>query len=222
MMNSKTEQQNRKQPRWVAALGLAAAGALALSACTTEAETSADHSDDRPTQEQVEPTTEADREPLDDDNEGTEQDPGQDGQGEGGDATAVEERFETVIQTAEEAVEGHAIDYDMDDDGYEVDVIDSNNTKHELDISSDGTTVENQEEDGPLEDDDLTKWESATVPMVDAVANARNQGPDGAVVDEVELDEDDGSVYWEVTLTQNGNDTELRVDATTGDAVVQN
>ncbi len=127
-----------------------------------------------------------------------------------------------AIATAEAEAGGTAYEIDdQDDDGtWEVDVaVDDRSV--EVTVSADGSTVAETEDDD-LDEDDRAALDAATITLVDAITTAVTE-VDG-VLDDAELEEEDGSFFWEVSVdrTSNGagdDDVEVRVDVTTGDVV---
>ncbi|SOC52531.1 PepSY domain-containing protein [Ornithinimicrobium cerasi] len=183
------------------------------SAETTSAETTSDDADD--TSDDADDTSD-DAEDTSDDADDT----GDTTTGAGGEdltATAL-----AAIATAEAEAGGTAYEIDdQDDDGtWEVDVaVDDRSV--EVTVSADGATVEATEDDD-LDEDDRAALDAATITLVDAITTAVTE-VDG-VLDDAELEEEDGSFFWEVSVdrTSNGagdDDVEVRVDVTTGDVV---
>lgn len=208
--------KNTEKPsRYLGALSLAAAAALALSACSS-GNTPADDAS-TPAEQNTVTSTPAE-------NTGsptTEQSPTNGG---GDDQSVGEEKFEDVIKTAEAAVSGgKVIDYEYDPkDGaktYEVDVVDGNNTKHELDIDADATTITEQEQDDALDGDDLKEFQGAKIGIVEAVKAAREKAGADAVVDEVELEWENNKSVWEVKFKPDDSGTKVKVDAETGEVI---
>lgn len=108
---------------------------------------------------------------------------------------------------------GFIVDIDRDDDNnsqYEVDVV-VDNEVHELEVTADGAiSVDDRDSD----DDDVAEADQATVTATDALNQAFEQHPD-ATFDQISLDEDDGSLEWEIDLDDaNGSEIELKVPAT--------
>lgn len=83
----------------------------------------------------------------------------------------------------------------------------------EVTVSPDGTTVESTEEDD-LDAEDRDALDAASITVVEAIEIA--VGEVGGVLDDVELDEEDGTYAWEVTLdgTDSGDDVEVLVSVT--------
>ncbi|WP_131103925.1 PepSY domain-containing protein [Ornithinimicrobium sufpigmenti] len=127
-----------------------------------------------------------------------------------GDATA---QALQAIQTAEEEAGGtaYAID-DQDDDGsWEVDVVVGDRSV-EVTVGADGSVVGTEDDD--LDDDDRAGVDAATITLSEAIEQA--VGEVGGHLDEAELDEDDGSHFWDVSLdgTDRGDDIEVTVSVT--------
>lgn len=129
----------------------------------------------------------------------------------GDDLTAV---ALTAVATAEAETGGTAYEIDdQDDDGtWEVDVrVDDRSV--EVTVAADGTAVEGTEDDD-LDDDDRAALDAATITLAEAVELAVAEV--GGVLDDAELEEEDGSFFWEVTLdgTGSGDDVEVEVSVT--------
>ena len=129
----------------------------------------------------------------------------------GDDLTAV---ALTAVATAEAETDGTAYEIDdQDDDGtWEVDVrVDDRSV--EVTVAADGTAVESTEDDD-LDDDDRAALDAATITLAEAVELAVAEV--GGVLDDAELEEEDGSFFWEVTLdgTESGDDVEVKVSVT--------
>lgn len=123
-----------------------------------------------------------------------------------------------AVATAEAETGGtaYAVDDQDDDGGWEVDVATADRSV-EVTVSPDGLTVVGTEDDD-LDDDDRAMVEAADITLQEAVEAAVAEA--GGVLDDAELDEEDGSPVWEVTLdrTDGGDDdVDVRVDAVTGD-----
>lgn len=128
-------------------------------------------------------------------------------QGSGNDAV-----FDVIDAVEAEYDGGFIVDIDRDDNGssYDVDVVVGNEVI-ELDVTPDGNISVDERES---EDDKVAKAERATVTVTDALNEAFNQHAD-ATLDQIDLDEDDGSLRWEVELDgTDGSDIELDIPAT--------
>lgn len=209
---------NAKSSRFVGALSLAAAAALALSACATDNNATESPSPTNDTASVAASPTETTTDDQSPTTEDTQTATADDNQATGDD------KFEDVIKVAEGEVSGSkAIDYEFDEgdgpDAYEIDVVDGNNVKHEIDIDVDGSTVTKNEQDDTLDGDDLKEFEGATVSIVDAVKAARSEAGASAVVDEVELEWEDNKSVWEVKFKDGTTETKVKVDAGSGDVI---
>lgn len=78
---------------------------------------------------------------------------------------------------------------------YDVDVV-LDGRVIELEVNSDGSLREEEREG---DRDDVREAESATLTAEEAIRQALDQYPDG-VLDEAQLEEDDGSLHWEISL----------------------
>src|SRR5699024_4965178 len=83
-------------------------------------------------------------------------------------------------------------------------------TGEELDVTPDGDV--SLDETG-TDDDDIRDAEQANVTVAEALDQAFDEHPD-ADFDEIELDEDDDNLHWEVELLDNnGAEIELEISA---------
>lgn len=126
----------------------------------------------------------------------------------GEDLTAIALR---AIDTAEEEAGGTAYEIDdQDRDGtWEVDVaVDGRSV--EVTVSEDGSSVVRTEDDD-LDDDDRAGLAAATITLQDAIRLAVDEV--GGVLDDAELEEDDGTHSWQVEVdgTDRGDDVEVNV-----------
>lgn len=128
------------------------------------------------------------------------------------DASASDDAVFAIIDAVEaEYSNGFIVDVDTDDDesDYDVEIV-VGNELHELDVTADGTiTVDETDTD----DDKIAKAGEATVTVTDALKQAFEQHPN-ATFDQIDLDEDNGSLQWEIELDDtDGSDIELKVPA---------
>ncbi len=120
-----------------------------------------------------------------------------------------------AIGTAEEETGGTAYEIDdQDDDGsWEVDVA-LDGRSIEVTVSADGTSVLGTEDDDDLDDDDRAGLDAASITLQEAIQVAVDEV--GGVLDDAELEEEDGQHYWEVSVdTAEGDDhvdVEVSVD----------
>ena len=116
-----------------------------------------------------------------------------------------------AIASAETETAGTSYEIDdQDDDGtWEVDVrVDDRSV--EVTVSADGTTVVSTEEDD-LDSDDRDALDAASITLVEAIKIAVQEV--GGVLDDAELEEEDGTYGWEISLdgTDSGDDIEVLV-----------
>lgn len=120
--------------------------------------------------------------------------------------------FDIIGFVEAEYADGFIVDIDREDSGssFDVDVVVGNEVI-ELDVTTDGNiTVDEQEGD----DSKIEKADRATVTVTEALNQAFEEHAD-ATFDTVDLDDDDGSLRWEVELDgADGSDIELDVPAT--------
>ncbi|HIW45506.1 MAG TPA: PepSY domain-containing protein [Candidatus Yaniella excrementigallinarum] len=173
--------------------------ALALfTACSTQEPAQDDPTADQDTQESPAPTGEGPSDNTPDD--GTDE------------AAADNDEVYKVIDAVEaEYADGIIISIELENQGslYDVDVV-SDDTVDELDVTPDGDVSLDETES---DDDDIRDAEQANVTVAEALDQAFDEHPD-ADFDEIELDEDDDNLHWEVELLDNnGAEIELEISA---------
>ena len=109
-----------------------------------------------------------------------------------------------------------AVDADDDDTTWEVDVVVGEEVK-ELDVTADGDITETDRE-SDLED--VQKAKDAEVTAQQALDTAR-EGRDGVTLDKMDLDDDNGTLQWEVEFDrEDGSDgPEVEIDARSGEVL---
>ncbi|WP_394285335.1 PepSY domain-containing protein [Corynebacterium sp.] len=198
-----------KKSRILAAAGIATSAALFLSACndsedTTTVETTTATDAAEATQEDTaEETTTEETEGDDTVTETTVAD-----DAAGGDDPV----FDAIGAVTADYPDGIIISIDREDntDAYEVDVVQGDEVL-ELKVEEDGNVVEDdREHDG----EDISYAQDTTVSIEDAIQEALEQHQDG-FLDEAELDEDNGTLNWDISLDDaDRNDlTDVRIAA---------
>lgn len=193
--------------------GLAGVAALALfTACTAEEPTQDDQPADQQT-EQQEASAPADDQDTTTSTETDDQTQSTDDAATDENTTSGNDEVYSIIEAVEsEYNDGFIVDIDRDDNGstFEVDVV-AENQVYQLDVAADGTiNVDETDSD----DEDIRESEEATVTVTEALDEAFNQHSD-ATFDQIQLDEEDGSLQWEIDLDDaNGSEIELQVPAT--------
>lgn len=193
--------------------GLAGVAALALfTACTAEEPTQDDQPADQQT-EQQEASAPADDQDTTTSTETDDQTQSTDDAATDENTTSGNDEVYSIIEAVEsEYNDGFIVDIDRDDTGstFEVDVV-AENQVYQLDVAADGTiNVDETDSD----DEDIRESEEATVTVTEALDEAFNQHSD-ATFDQIQLDEEDGSLQWEIDLDDaNGSEIELQVPAT--------
>ena len=128
-----------------------------------------------------------------------------------------------AAETALGAVDGTVFSISSDTGSWEVQVVTADGAENELQISSDGSTVER----GPVVDqddaNDLAEREQlladAELDVAAAIDAARGSVPDGAVTG-VDLDLDAGTATWDVQFDEETADEQtVTVDAVTGEVL---
>lgn len=121
----------------------------------------------------------------------------------------------SVLQAVESAYPGGiVVEVEQEDDGasYEVEIV-YENQLHELAVTVDGK-IDVDEVDA--EDENIQRASQITVAVTDALRQALAQHQ-GVVIESIELEEKDGSLYWEVELKDSqDNEIELDIAATGG------
>ena len=109
-----------------------------------------------------------------------------------------------------------AVDANDDDTTWEVDVVVGEEVK-ELDVTADGAITETDRESDP---EDVQKAKEAEVTAQQALDTAR-EGRDGVTLDEMDLEDDNGTLQWEVRFDrEDGSDgPEVEIDATSGEVL---
>lgn len=186
--------------------GLASVAALALfTACAAEEPAQDEQPADQQT-EQQETTAPADEETTDADDAADEQTE------DAGEASGDDDVYAVIEAVEAEYGNGFIIDIDLEDNGsvYEVEVV-ADNQVYELDVTAAGDiTVDDSDDD----DDDIREAEQATVTVSEALDEAFSQYAD-ASFDQIQLDEDDGSLHWDIDFDDaNGGEIELEIPAT--------
>lgn len=124
-----------------------------------------------------------------------------------------------AVQTAEDENGGtaHSLDYD-ENDLWEVTVL-ADGTEWEYDISTDGSTIERTDEDSEDDSDDQRELDEAEVSLIEALETALEDTP--GTIDDIDLDEDDGTLRWDVTIHIDGSNDqqEIEVDAVSGEVL---
>lgn len=108
------------------------------------------------------------------------------------------------------------IDREDDRDEFEVDVV-VGDQLIQVDVLEDGTLREDDRDD---DEEDIAEAQEAQVTAEAAITTAL-EGRDGQILDEAQLEEEDGTLYWQIDLDQveGGDGDELYVDAMTGELV---
>jgi len=184
--------------------GLAGLSALALlTACSADGP-----ADDVPADQEVEQQTVQPEEsaPVTSDDTTTE-DAGADTDVE---ATGTDPVFDIIDAVEAEYSGGFIVQIDFDDNStYDVDVV-VGDELYELDVTASGDISVDERDD---DDDKIEKANRATVTVTDALNQAFDQHPD-ARFDQIDLDDDDNSVEWEIDLDgADGSDIEMTIPA---------
>lgn len=169
------------------ATGALLGGALFLSACGTGGDEVAPETVTQTVDATTEATTAEEAAPAT---------PAESGQGS--EQAEAEDPVFAALDAALAAYAGAVVvDVDREDDRdtYDVDVVVDGQVV-ELEVDGSGSVREDEREG---DDDDVRKAGAATVTAADAIRQALDRHPEG-VLDEIELDEDDGTLRWEVEL----------------------
>ena len=121
-----------------------------------------------------------------------------------------------ILESVETAYPGaFIVEIEREDDGasYEVELVHEQQL-HELNVTVEG---EISVEEVDPEDDDIARVTQVTVSIMDALRQALGEHQNAAL-ESIELEEDDGRVYWEVELKgDQGNEIELEIAAIGGE-----
>lgn len=124
-----------------------------------------------------------------------------------------------AIDTALDTVQGDVLSLDREDDNSRWEVLvrtaDGNGTEVWVDAAS-GDVLDQRSEDVPSEARDGAPEFTAK----QAVEAAETAVADGAVSD-LDIDRERGTTIWEVTVEAGGNETDLKIDATSGEVLSQ-
>ncbi|MGM7669297.1 PepSY domain-containing protein [Microbacterium sp. A93] len=138
-----------------------------------------------------------------------------------GTATGEDPVFAAIDALLAEHADAVIVQIDLDDDDsvYEIEAVIGDRVV-DFDVRADGSV---REDDDDRDDDDIRRAQEATVTAEDA-ARAALEGRDGQSIDDMELDEDNGTLRWEIDLDRQGGDDgdELYVDAATGEVTQDN
>ncbi|WP_106848418.1 PepSY domain-containing protein [Blastococcus sp. Marseille-P5729] len=131
-------------------------------------------------------------------------------------AAGGEAALAAIATAAASQTDGKVYDVELDDDDdqrWEIKVA-SSGQGHKVYVSLDGATVISQEPDDD-DNDDIQAIEKAAVDAATALQTALDAK--GGSLDEMEIDEDDGTLKWDIELDIDGQDVEADVDATSGE-----
>lgn len=183
---------------------------------TTEDAPTAEAPTEETTTEDAAPTTEATTEDVTPTGEATPEDTPAPADPAGGEVDDVTAAALTAIQTAESETGGiaYAIDDEDDDSRWEVEVS-LDGLEVEVTLSADGTTVESTADDDDLDADERQALQDMQVTLIEGIELAYAEF--GGVLDDAELDEEDGRWTWEIDL--GGANDDIHVDIMTGEIV---
>ncbi|MCR8674880.1 PepSY domain-containing protein [Micrococcus sp. HG099] len=207
--------------RKTALTGTGLLAALALAACGTADDDTAANPQESAVQQS--PTQAATTAPAGDDNDDRDDASGSASTSPAAASGSVERQGDDPAYAAIDEIlglhgDGVIVEMDLDDDDakWEVDVVVGDDVK-EYDVTTDGQVSEGVR---PQIDDDVRRAGEAQVTAETAISTAL-QGRTDQTVDEVDLDEEDGTLAWKVELDrENGEDgAEVKIDAKTGDVI---
>lgn len=118
----------------------------------------------------------------------------------------------TAINTAEASAGGRAFELEREDGTWQIHVA-VGDREVEVRVASGGTTVQSSNDDDGIDADERTALDAAVTTLADAVRIATAQNPGGERLDEVQLDEEDGTWTWQVELADGST---LRISAADG------
>ena len=127
--------------------------------------------------------------------------------------------FDAIAAVTAEHGDGFIVSIDRDDrdEHYEIEVVVGEQVL-DLKVGLDGTITEDEQDS---DDDDIQKAQQATVDAETALKRAFESRAEGLTVDDVELDEDDDRLVWEIDFDDaDGKDSdEVVIDAQDGSVV---
>ena len=127
--------------------------------------------------------------------------------------------FDAIAAVTAEHGDGFIVSIDRDDrdEHYEIDVVVGEQVL-DLKVGLDGTITEDEQDS---DDDDIQKAQQATVDAETALKRAFESRAEGLTVDDVELDEDDDRLVWEIDFDDaDGKDSdEVVINAQDGSVV---
>ncbi len=138
------------------------------------------------------------------------------GDAAGGDADIQGVLDAIALAESEAGGTAYEIDDEDDDTAWEISVA-AGDQVLEVTVSADGTEVLGTESDGSLDDDDRQAVDTAGISLGEAIVTALAE-VDGNL-DDVEVDDDGGTVSWEVTVDQGDVEHEIYVDVVTGEVL---
>lgn len=202
--------------RGIGALG--AATILLLAGCGSSDEGSTDDGTTTTTDDSsftVDPSASASAGDDDADDTGAGSGSPQPTSGAAGDSN-VDAALAAIATAAGSQADGKVYDVELDDDDdqrWEIKVA-SGGQGYKVYVSLDGASVISQEADDD-DNDDIQAVDKASVDAATALQTAIDAK--GGGLDEMEIDEDDGTLKWDIELDVNGQDVEADVDATSGE-----
>lgn len=143
-----------------------------------------------------------------------------DGNSDGADDGALEAAAETALGEVSGAT---LVTIDLDDSGWDVTLVSQDGTESDLDVSADGTSVTDTTDNDDNDADDRAEQQrllDARVDYLAAVETARGEVPQLQVTG-ADLEEDDGTLRWDVDLGDGTDDDQrtVRIDAASGDVI---
>ena len=190
--------------------GFASVAVLALvTGCAAEEPT-----EEPPADQEVQQSTPAEETPQDqatEDQTAPEDTPTEDDTADSPTSSGDDPVYGVIEAVEAEYADGFIVNVDLDDNSdYDVDVV-VDSQLYELNVTEDGAiSVDEQETD----DENVARADQATVTVTEALDQAFAQHAD-ATFDEIELDDDDGSLHWDIDLDGSDNsEIELEVAAT--------
>ncbi|EMY34289.1 putative lipoprotein, partial [Arthrobacter crystallopoietes BAB-32] len=140
----------------------------------------------------------------------------------GGESPAAggERNASAAVETALAAVDGSMafeLSFNRSRGEWEVELV-SADTEHEVRVSADGSEVLEEHTSGAVDAEDRTELQGARVPLAEAITTAQEEA-DGEV-QEASLEDENGKAVWEIEIRpEGGQETEVLIDAATGEPV---
>ncbi|MDP9822521.1 PepSY domain-containing protein [Nocardioides massiliensis] len=121
-----------------------------------------------------------------------------------------------AVALAESETGGTAYALDREDGGWQIDVA-VDDRQVEVRTDQTGGEVLDSREDDRLDDDDRAELQAATVTLGGALEAAAAEV--AGEIEDADLDEDGGTLVWQVSIRADGTEQEIHIDAKSGEVL---